>query len=105
MTAFTNKQGRGERSVGCWNYSGQHVAALLVDYNSMLIYATDKGIFIAKEGSKNVAGAGQAFARGSWTDEVKSNLYATKSKLAAAVKPVSFDSTPFQVRLENEGLP
>lgn len=41
----------------CWNYSGQHIVALLVHDNRMLVSSTDKGIFIAKEDSKNVAEA------------------------------------------------
>ncbi|MGX7000498.1 hypothetical protein [Caballeronia sp. KNU42] len=58
----------------------------------MLTYATDKGIRISKQDSQNVAAAGQAFARGKWTNKVESNLYTTKSKLADAIKPVTTET-------------
>jgi hypothetical protein len=90
--ANEQEQDPAARTAECWNYSGNHVAALVDDCNRMLTYATDKGISISKEDSKNVSAAGQAFARGRWTDEVESNLYTTKSTLAEAIKPVTTET-------------
>lgn len=92
MATLTDEQDPVARPANCWNYSGSHVAALLDDCNRMLTYATDKGICIPKEDSKNVAAAGEAFARGRWTDALESSLYTTKSKLAAAIKPVTTET-------------
>jgi hypothetical protein len=82
----------GARPADCWNYSGTHVAALLDDCSRMLTYATDRGISVAEKDSKNVALAGEAFARGRWTDKIECDLYTTKSKLASAIKPVTTET-------------
>jgi len=92
MATPKDKQDPSERPADFWNYSGNHVAALVDDCVRMLTYATDKGICVSREDSRNVAAAGQAFARGRWTDEVESNLYTTKSRLAAAIKPVTTET-------------
>jgi hypothetical protein len=92
MANPTGEHAPGARPADCWNYSGTHVAALLDDCSRMLTYATDRGISVAEKDSKNVATAGEAFARGRWTDKIESDLYTTKSKLASAIKPVTTET-------------
>lgn len=88
----TGEHAQGARPGGCWNYAGTHVPALLDDCSRMLTYATDRGISVAEKDSKNVAIAGEAFARGRWTDKIESDLYTTKSKLAKAIMPVTTET-------------
>src|SRR5260370_16839365 len=88
MANPTGEHAPGARPADCWNYSGTHVAALLDDCSRMLTYATDRGISVAEKDSKNVATAGEAFARGRWTDKIESVLYTTKSKLASTITRV-----------------
>ena len=92
MATPEGEQDSSARPADCWNYSGNHVAALLEDCNRMLTYATDQGINVDKKDSKNVATAGEAFARGRWTDDIEAALYTTKSRLAAAIKPVTTET-------------
>ena len=92
MATPDGEQDSAARPADCWNYSGTHVADLLEDCNRMLTYATDRGINVDKEDSKNVATAGEAFARGRWTDDIEAALYTTKSKLAEAIKPVTTET-------------
>jgi hypothetical protein len=92
MANPTGEHAQGARPGDCWNYAGTHVPALLDDCSRMLTYATDRGISVAEKDSKNVAIAGEAFARGRWTDKIESDLYTTKSKLAKAIMPVTTET-------------
>jgi hypothetical protein len=92
MANPTDEEAPGARPEDCWNYAGPHVAALVDDCCRMLNYATDKGINVEPQDSRNVSIAGKAFARGRWSEQVESDLYTTKSRLAAAIQPVTTET-------------
>ena len=92
MANPTDEEAPGARPEDCWNYAGPHVAALVDDCCRMLNYATDKGINVESQDSRNVSIAGKAFARGRWSEQIESDLYSTKSRLAAAIQPVTTET-------------
>ena len=77
---------------GGWNFAGEHVAHLLGDCSRMLEYATDKGIDIDASSVGNIAAGREAFARGKWNAEHEALLYAAKSTLAKAIRPVTLET-------------
>ncbi|SOE92879.1 hypothetical protein SAMN05414139_05640 [Burkholderia sp. D7] len=77
---------------GGWNFAGEHVSHLLDDCSRMLEYATDKGIDIDPPSIENIAAAREAFARGNWNAQHEALLYAAKSALSKAIRPVTLET-------------
>lgn len=81
-----------ENEGGGWNFAGEHVHHLLNDCSRMLEYATDKGIVIKPPFVADMAAAQEAFARGKWTPQHETRLYAAKTELANAIRPVTLET-------------
>lgn len=89
---------------GGWNFAGGHVSRLLDDCSRMLEYATDKGINIDPSFVENIAAGREAFARGNWTAQHEALLYAAKSALANAIRPVTLETLAPDTILEAKAV-
>ena len=77
---------------GCWNFAGAQIPKLLDECEKMMAYVSDKSIDVPPETVQAIAAARQAYARGNWTPEHESNLYAAKSVVAKAIRPCSLET-------------
>jgi hypothetical protein len=102
MSENNEQQSQREDEDERWNYAGANVPRLIEHCDKLLDYASNCGIKIADTIPVDIANARSAFARGKWTADHERKLYAAKSAMTNAIKPVTLhtlcDSTILEAK-------